>query len=61
MAVTKYNNGSIIFQNKAQWQNNTWAIALKETQMSGNQPRWLCSETSITLMTTGSSRICLHQ
>jgi len=58
MPITTYNNVTTIFQNNAQRPDNTWAITLKETQMSRNQPRWLCSGTSITLMTAGSSHIC---
>jgi len=36
MPVTKCNSRSTIFQNKAQRQENTWAITLKETQVNRN-------------------------
>jgi len=39
MLVTKYNSRPTIFQNKAQRQRNTLAIALKETQINRIQPR----------------------
>jgi len=61
MSVTKYNNRPTIFQNKAQWQRNTWGIALKKTQMNRIQPRWLRSGITISLLTTSISRICSHQ